>query len=188
VGRPLAVPSSLAPNAFGVAGEGQGEGEPKPTPVNPTKTNRSYWPVAIVVFFVVAVMFLTGFIIWAVRQREDLVAGNYYENGIHYQQRLDRLNNSQALAAQAVVTFDPKERSIVIALPAAQSLGDTGRVHLYRPSDARLDRELPLSLDSQGVQRVDARGLRDGLWKVRVEWSANGRDFFLDQSVIVTSN
>jgi nitrogen fixation protein FixH len=89
------------------------------------------------------------------------------------------------LAAQAVVTFEPAQQSIVITLPPAQTQGATGNIHLYRPSDARLDRHVPLALNAAGIQWLNARDLRDGLWKVRVTWSVDGKEYFVDQPVIV---
>jgi len=150
--------------------------------------SRNLWPASIIGFFIVAVIFLGSFVVWAMRQREDLVSADYYEREVCYQQQLDSMNRSHDLAAQVVVTFDPSQQAIIITLPAAQKQGAAGRVHLYRPSDARLDRELPLELNNEGVQRLDAKELSDGLWKVRVKWSANGQEYFLDQPVIVTSS
>lgn len=150
------------------------------------KPQRSLWPISIVTFFVIAITFFAGFIAWAVRQREDLVAADYYEHEIRYQARLDSLNRSQALAAKTVVTFEPAAQAIVITLPEAQVPGATGSIHLYRPSDARLDREVPLALATNGIQRIATQPLAAGLWKVRIKWSANGQDYFLDQPVIVT--
>jgi len=146
--------------------------------------SRNLWPASIIGFFIVAVIFLGSFVVWAMRQREELVSADYYEREVRYQQQLDSLNRSHALAAQVVVTFDPAQQAIFITLPAAQ--GATGRVQLYRPSDARLDRELGLDLNADGVQRLDATKLLGGLWKVRVKWTANGQEYFLDQPVIVT--
>jgi hypothetical protein len=154
---------------------------------NPTPT-RNLWPASIIGFFIVAVIFLGSFVVWAMRQREDLVSADYYEREVRYQQQLDSMNRSHGLAAQVVVTFDPAQQAIIITLPAGQTQGATGRVHLYRPSDARLDRELPLALNAQGVQRLDAKELSGGLWKVRVKWNANGQEYFLDQPVIVTAD
>jgi nitrogen fixation protein FixH len=151
-----------------------------------SKPTRNLWPASIVGFFAVAIIFLITFVAWAMRQREDLVSADYYEREVRYQQQLDSLNRSQALATQVVVTFDPEQQVIVITLPGDASRDATGRVHLYRPSDARLDRELPLALNAQGVQRLDAKALDHGLWKVRVKWNANGQEYFLDQPVIVT--
>ena len=156
--------------------------------MNTTNTSRNPWPIAIVVWFILFAIFLVSFIVWAVRQRVDLVSDNYYEHEVRYQQQVDRLNNSRALATQVVVTFDPAAHRIVISLPAAESQGATGHIHLYRPSDARLDRDLPLALNASGMQQLDARELRNGLWKVRLEWTAKGHEFYLDQPVIVTSS
>jgi hypothetical protein len=151
------------------------------------KPSRSPWPVAITGFFIVAIIFIVTFIAFAVRQREDLVSADYYEREVRYQTQLDSMNRSQSFAGKTVVTFEPSQQSIVITLPPDQMKGAKGNIHLYRPSDARLDRDVPLALGDNGTQRLDAKQLRDGLWKVRVKWSANGQEYFLDQPVIVTS-
>lgn len=152
-----------------------------------SKSSRNPWPIAIIGFFVVAIIFIVSFIVWAVHQREDLVSADYYEREVRFQTQLDSMNRSQELALQTIVTFEPQAQSIIITLPTAKSQEAKGTVHLYRPSDARLDRELPLALNSQGIQRLDSRSLADGLWKVRVQWHAGGQDYFVDQPVIVTS-
>jgi hypothetical protein len=149
--------------------------------------HRNPWPIAITGFFIVAIIFIATFIAFAVKQREDLVSADYYEREVRYQRQLDSMNQSQSLATESVVTFEPTLRTIVITLPIAQTQGATGNIHLYRPSDARMDRELPLTLNAAGVQHIDTKAMNDGLWKVRVKWNANGQDYFLDQPVIVTS-
>ena len=149
--------------------------------------SRNPWPIAIVAWFIGFALCLAVFIVWAARQRQDLVAANYYENEIRYQQQLDRMNRSQSFDAEAVVTYDPAQRRIVIALPAAQSLGATGSIHLYRPSDARLDRDVPLAVNVEGVQHLAAGELRAGCWKVRVQWSSGGKDFFVERVVLIAA-
>jgi len=152
------------------------------------KPARNLWPTAIAVFFALAITFIISFIAFAVRQREDLVSADYYEREVRYQSQLDSMNRSHAVATKTVVTFEPTGPTIIITLPEAQTPGVTGSIHLYRPSDARLDRELPLTLAADGTQRLDAKNMAEGLWKVRVKWNANGQDYFLDQPVIVTSS
>jgi nitrogen fixation protein FixH len=153
-----------------------------------TKPSRNPWPIAIAGFFIIAVIFIATFIAFAMRQREDLVSSDYYEREVRYQSQLDAMKHSQAFAAQTVVTFEPAGQSIVITLPSQKNGGVKGSIHLYRPSDARLDRELPLALNAEGIQRLDAKTLSDGLWKVRVTWSAGGEEFFIDQPVVITSS
>lgn len=151
----------------------------------PKPATRNLWPIAIIAFFIVFGMFLTGFIVWALSQKQDLVAENYYEREVRYQEQLDRVNRTRALARETMVNFDATSKSILVALPTAQATEARGRIHFYRPSNARLDHAVPLAVNPQGRQSVDARSLTAGLWKVRVEWSADGQDFYYDQQVIV---
>ena len=152
---------------------------------NSPTPSRNLWPTAIIAFFIVFVLFIASFIVWAVRQNQDLVSENYYENEVRYQQQLDRVKRTQSLATQTAITFDAARRLILIALPAGQAQTATGRIRFYRPSNARLDHDVPMTLNAEGVQSVDATLLAAGLWKIRVEWSANGQDYFFDQPVVV---
>lgn len=150
-----------------------------------SKPKRNLWPVSIVAFFVIAIIFSAVFVTVAVRHHDDLVSADYYEREVTFQKQLDSMNRTQSVAAKTAVRFDMAEKAIVISLPQAQLAKATGNVHLYRPSDARLDREFPLALGVDGTQRLDTKPLAEGLWKVRVTWTANEQEYFIDQSVLV---
>ena len=154
----------------------------------PPPTRRSPWPSAIIGYFVCAALFLGYFVVTAVRHHDDLVAPDYYEREVQFQTQLDSMNRSRDIVPGAAITFEPATQAIVIALPREKAQNATGIVELYRPSDARLDRQLPLAIDADGIQRLDARPLQGGLWKVRVKWNAKGQEYYLDQPVIVTSS
>jgi len=42
-----------------------------------------------------------------------------------------------------------------------------------------------LKADAGGRQRVALGGLRPGLWSVRLRWSAQGREFYVEQRIFV---
>lgn len=154
--------------------------------MNHTVKSRNPWPIAIIAFFIVFATFLAAFVVWALGQKQDLVTENYYEQEVRYQAQLNRLNRTQAQAGQNLVTFDATRNCIVITLPAARTPGTRGRIQLYRPSNARLDREVPLAVNAGGVQTLDAKAMAAGLWKIRIQWSVNGQEYFFDQAVVVT--
>jgi hypothetical protein len=154
--------------------------------MNHTIKSPNPWPIAIFAFFIVFATFLATFVVWALGQRQDLVTENYYEQELRYQEQLDRLNRTQAQSGQSTVTFDATRNCIVIKLPAAQAAGASGKIQLYRPSNARLDHEVPLAIDAGGVQTLDAKAMAAGLWKVRLQWSVNGQEYYFDQAVVVT--
>ncbi len=149
-------------------------------------TSRNPWPIAIIAFFAVLILFIVGYIIWSTGQHMDLVRGDYYEQEIKFQHRLDSMNRTQPIKSLVAISFDSRERTVRIVLPVGSGKPSTGEIDLYRPSDSKLDQKIQLALDAQGIQSVDAAKLRPGLWKVRVQWTVDGRDYFFDQTLVIT--
>ncbi len=147
---------------------------------------RNPWPIAIILFFAVFIAGVIAFTLWSTRQSMDLVRHDYYDEEITFQKQLDRLNRTQSMAAPVTISYDLKQAAIIIRFPVAPAGHvPAGSIQLYRPSDAQLDQSIRLAADVTGVQRLDARALRPGLWKVRVQWTANGQEYFSNQSVII---
>ena len=131
---------------------------------------------------------MIAFIVLASRQNIDLVRKAYYEEELRFQQQLDRLNRTQAVSRQLEISYDSSRQSIRILLPPIHaSANPVGQIHFYRPSDASLDHRLRLAVNGQGRQDIDASHLQAGLWKVRITWTVNEREYFFDQQVIVPS-
>ena len=150
------------------------------------RRNWNPWPVSIIAFFTVAIVGCGGFIAYCSRHPADLVAADYYEQEVRYQGQITRLEHAQQRAQLASVAYDSASRRITISLPPGQPrAGAAGSIQLYRPSAVSLDRQLKLEPDDAGVQTIDAAALQPGLWKVRVSWTVEKQDYFLDQKVII---
>lgn len=147
---------------------------------------KSFWPYGIILTFVLFVSGIATLVVIACTHKTDLITANYYDDEIRFQSRLDQINRTAQLAGEVTVTYDAIAQSINIALPRAQSAAAvTGRIQLYRPSATELDRTVPLQLDAQGAQVLDAAALLPGLWKVRVQWTVEDHEYFADKSVVV---
>lgn len=144
------------------------------------------WPVSIIAFFTVAIIGCGALVAFCSRHPADLVAADYYEQEIRYQAQIDSLQHAKQRAEAAKVTYDARTRLISVTLPQALPQSRlVGKVQLYRPSAVNLDREFALEPKSDGVQTIDARALAPGLWKVRVSWTADHLDYFVDQKVTI---
>ena len=151
-----------------------------------TASKRNPWPYAIVAFFFVFIGFIAAFITWGVRQNTDLVSKDYYADEILFQNQIDTENRTRPFSSEVAVNYDSTRRAITIRVPAEHArVRPTGRIYLYRPSDARLDRDISLSTDAGGVQSLDSSRLPPGLWKVRLRWKASGQDFYFHQEIII---
>lgn len=148
---------------------------------------RNLWPHAIIGFYVLAVIFLGSFITWAVHQREDLVATDYYQHEVHFQEQMEARQRTDFLTGPPLAGVDAARREVVIRLPQAVVAGATGKIHFYRPADARLDQEITLRVDAEGVQRLPVSSLAAGAWKVQVQWQAGGQTYFREQPLLLAA-
>ena len=139
---------------------------------------RNLWPYAIVLYFVV---FITGMAAWigfAVRNDHQLVRKDYYEQELKYQNELESFG--RAAAGAVVVAYEPKTHLVTIQLPSDAA----GTIYFYRPSDLKLDRQVPLST-REGIQQINVGEFDPGLWKVRLTWTANGAEFRHDEKLVL---
>ena len=150
------------------------------------QTNHNPWPVAIIATFALFFAGTVGLVVMACSQKVELVSPDYYEQELKFQGRIDRVERTRRAATQAAVAYDAARQCITISLPPDQAGHEvSGHIELYRPSAAGLDRAVKLEPDTQGVQRLKTAGMVPGLWKVRVSWTVENQDYFLDQKVVV---
>lgn len=149
---------------------------------------RSLWPYAIIGWFALFGTAMAAWIVVAVRNDMDLVSADYYEREILHQRQIDRQARTHPIQSEVKVAYDDAQQRITVALPASHAAQARGKINFYRPSDAKLDREAKLSVNAGGEQALDAKPLRPGLWKVRVQWTVAGEEYFFDQAVTIAPN
>jgi nitrogen fixation protein FixH len=145
----------------------------------------SPWPYAIIGYFAVFITGIVVFIIWAVRQDMELVRPDYYEHEILFQRQIDRQKRALELGAAAAVNYDAARRSLHVTIPASHAAAARGTIHFYRPSEAKLDHHVPLQPAADGSQQIDVKPLRNGLWRIAVQWTADGREYHLERSFVI---
>ena len=150
---------------------------------HPVKLNP--WPYSIIAFFVLAILAISSWVAFAMRNNMELVRADYYVQDVLYQRQIDRLARTSALRAEIDLTYDSAARSLNLLLPQSHAAGSTGTIHLYRPSDASLDQKFTLALSSEGSQRINVPRLRAGFWKVNVTWTREGQEYCFEQPLLV---
>jgi nitrogen fixation protein FixH len=145
------------------------------------------WPWSILAFFCLLVPAVVAYVVFASRQTMDLVRKDYYEEELRFQHQIDAQSRAASAGKPAHVEFDGQQRVLRVSIPSLSGVGrsSSGSLELYRPSDATLDRRVALAPGVDGVQQVDARGLRPGLWRVKLSWTAGQQEFFHADSVVI---
>ena len=145
---------------------------------------RLNWGTGIALVYVIFAAATTGFVTFAMSRSVDLVSDDYYTQALRQDERMQAERNTQACKpAPSVARSGPG--TIVLSLPAAHAATASGTITWYRPSDSGADRVDTLAIDTVGRQQVSMAALARGRWLLQVRWSAEGRDYYFEEPVIV---
>lgn len=136
------------------------------------------WGAGIVIGMISFMTFIMVLVIIMMTNNEfdhDLVTEGYYEKDLVYQNEIDAETNSGRLSAEIKVL--KTTRGLEILFPG-EVLGKDieGRVEMYRPSNKKLDFQLPIQLKDSTVI-IPADRLVQGQWKVTVIWEMEGQKY-----------
>ncbi len=143
------------------------------------------WGTKIALIYAGFVAFSITMVVVCVKQNDiHLVSKEYYKEEIAYQDQIDKLQNAEQLRGQLGFQYIGEKQVVEFFFP--QFLADaTGEILFFRPSDARKDVKIPVRMDESGKQVVPVAQLDKGLWKVKIKWSANNKDFFSEQVLVI---
>ncbi|MEX2514100.1 MAG: FixH family protein [Cyclobacteriaceae bacterium] len=137
------------------------------------------WGNGIILVFVVFFGLMAALVTICMKQDDlHLVTKNYYEEEIKYQDHIDKVNNTSLYKKEAMA-YDGKNLRLDLNLP----LGATGELHLFRPSDARMDRKFNLAIQEEKTNTFDLKSLPPGYWKVKLSWTVNGVGFYEEKKI-----
>jgi hypothetical protein len=142
------------------------------------------WGHGIVATFIVFAVGTFIMVYIAVTTKVDLVTDDYYEKELRYQQQIDIMTETNELSERIEVAF--LNDSVSIRYP--KSAGDgpyRGTVSFFRPSDKSKDVSFDVMPDTSGVQVISIAELSSGLWRIKIAWNVDGREYFHEQPVIV---
>ena len=137
------------------------------------------WGKGILITIIAFVGFMITLVVISVRQDDiHLVAENYYEKEIKYQDQIEREKATAGLGREVLV-FDAQNKFLVLDLP----IGTKGSIQLFRPSDARLDQEFLLDITDEGKTTIPLDELKSGYWRVQMTWAENGVEFYQEKKI-----
>ncbi|WP_114781577.1 FixH family protein [Botryobacter ruber] len=152
---------------------------------NKDKKTFTFWPYAIVAALLLFMGYIAYFVYKAMRQDVDLVSKDYYEQEIKYQDHINTVDRTKAVG-DVKVEYNAAAQTILLQLPESlKGENLSGKINLFRPSDDKLDQELPLQPGRDLSQLIEAENLEKGLWKVRISFSAGNEKYYTEESILI---
>ena len=142
------------------------------------------WGTGIVIAFAIFMAVTVSTAVYMMNQDVNLVADDYYDQEIKYQQQIDRIKRTNKLDEKNIITFNGSV--INVTIPESLINKDlTGEVYFYRPSDQTSDIKIPLYTDTLGFQVIPVTSLEKGLWSVKVNWLTGENEYFAEKRIFI---
>jgi nitrogen fixation protein FixH len=149
-----------------------------------TKTKKSHWGIGIAVVYGAFMLIMVGFVVASRFQRSDLVARDYYEQEVKYQEQIDRLKRTAELGHQISAAYDRHTDNIVVTYPLGLTREHvTGTILMFRPANAAYDRSYDISLDQQYRQLINCDRLPRGAWKLKFLWQLGADELYSELNI-----
>jgi hypothetical protein len=142
---------------------------------------RINWGAGIAITYTLFAVSTSAFVAFAMGRRVDLVSTDYYVQSLQVDGRMEATRNGLALGEGLQVKKEAG--AVIVTCRVDEPSAAAGKVRLYRSADATADRELPLSLDADGRQRLSIVGLAPGAWRLQLEWQMHGRPYFVERAL-----
>jgi hypothetical protein len=142
------------------------------------------WGTGIVIAFALFMSFILYFVFKVQSDSKydnELVTEDYYKKEIRVQSDIQKVQNANDMKVKVVIANT--EKGIQIDFPKDIDFKNIkGKVSLYRPSNQKLDFEIPISLSSSDLL-IPKNNLVGGLWDISVEWNYQGKTYLNKEEI-----
>ncbi len=136
------------------------------------------WGTGIVIAFILFMAFILYFVIKVQTDPQydnQLVTTDYYKQEAHVQDNINKEVNANNLSEKVIIT--KIDDGIEIKFPNSFEANNiSGNVSFYRPSNQRLDFEIPISLSNSHLL-IPKKSLVSGLWDITVDWKYKDTEY-----------
>ena len=151
-----------------------------------TRQKINLWPLALISLFSVFIIAILLFVVFSHYHTVDLVSSDYYDQGLAYQQQIERIKHSRPDVYQLRLEYISAERALIIHFPdTLRTAALAGTIILFRPADARQDKIIPLLIGHDHRQAIQLHDCADGLWRIKIYWRKDSTEFYQEESIII---
>ena len=136
------------------------------------------WGTGIVIAFTLFMSFILYFVIKVQSNSKydnELVVEEYYKHDAKFGDEMIRIQNAQNLVEKPQIINEAGEIKIIFP-PQFEPKNIKGKVSLYRPSNKKLDFEIPISL-SNSTLLIPKKSLVGGRWDINLNWEYNNKEY-----------
>ncbi len=143
------------------------------------------WGTGITIVIILFLIISIGQVIFIHKTIDyDLVEEEYYKAEIQYQTQIEKVKRTNALPENVKIKL--MEQFLEFKFPSIfNNSSVSGIINFYKPSDDLLDKSENITLDKNNKMFFGYDMLSSGLWKIKINWSVNGLDYYTEKIVML---
>lgn len=144
------------------------------------------WGTGIVIGMVTFITFIVTLAANMMSHKVDLVAKDYYEQGIEYEKHIEQVKAADAFGDALQVNVNYTTSQLEVVFPKeVDATKIEGQVYFFRPSDAKTDFTETLKPTADNKQLIPLSKMAKGNWRVKLQWKMDGKEYFFEKEVII---
>ena len=145
------------------------------------------WGTGIVIAFGLFISFILYFVFTVQSDSKydnELVVEEYYKHDAHFGDEMARIQNVEDLVQKPTINI--VSNGVEIAFPKVfVPINIKGKVSLYRPSNKKLDFEIPISLSDATTLLIPKKSLAGGRWDINMEWQFDRKAYLTKETIYI---
>ncbi len=140
--------------------------------------------IYVVIAFGLFMVFIITLVVKTYQFKVDLVSEDYYGQELRYEEKINKMRH----VADHDKTIRLEQDTTGVTLHFRDSLRQeqlTGQVEFFRPSDSSKDLIVPIQVQEGGTQHFRKELFVTGLYKIKIDWSANGVEYYTEQDLYI---
>lgn len=141
------------------------------------------WGTKIAALYIGFVGLVIVMVTFSMNQKIELVSPDYYAKELKYQDKINEMNNANALSDQIKHAVSLNQLEVQFPIDFKDKKVN-GEILFFKPSDATKDYKTSIQLNPDLKQVISKSLLSSGMYKMQISWTVEGKNYF-NESIIV---
>jgi hypothetical protein len=138
---------------------------------------KFHWGTGLFTFYGLFVIAFLVVLYFASQSKTDLISETYYEDGVNYQQVIDKKHNSDKLSEKIKINNSPN--GIEITFPESVNNIDA-KIKLLRISDKNLDRNYTANTHTFTIPKNETV---KGVYQLQIDWKGDNTEYYFEENI-----
>jgi len=142
------------------------------------------WGVGLTIFIIFFLLSTLGVVYYTTTVDVHLVADNYYEKELAYQQKINNTKRANDLSEN--LKIKAQKDIIKFTFPKLFDFKKiSGTIYMYNPTDENMDEKINIKLLNGYEFLIPTNNMKKGYWKAEVNWSVGDTLFYTEKRLMV---